>query len=142
MPATVPAARTLPVAAVAAVLLPALGAWVSTQLGTRTGLGSMANPLTRPLPGLGTAPMPSVGAFPSPLLNLAAQPLTAYSTALAPSAAQDLDRQCRERAKSKRKRKKRKPRSVCYRGTFYELKNGTRKQRKDCLLYTSPSPRD
>lgn len=131
MPATVPATRTLPASAVAALLLPALGAWVSTQLGTRTGLGSMANPLTRPMPGLGTAPLPSIGSFPSPALNPATQPLTAYSTALAPSAAQDLDRQCRERAKSKRKRKKRKPRSVCYRGTFYELKNGTRKQRKE-----------
>jgi len=73
--------------------------------------------------------LPNVGPSPVPLPELALQPLTSFQRAVAQSPAQELDRQCRERAK--RKRKKREPRKVCYRGTFTETKSSTRKVRKE-----------
>jgi len=122
-----PLIRALPM--IAAIVLPSIGAWVGSGARAMPRVGSPSIPAYPPsaIPGLGT--FPGIGPQPLPMPALA--PLTAYSTAVAQSPAQDLDRQCRERAKQKRKRKKPKDRAVCYRGTFYELKKGTRKQRKE-----------
>lgn len=119
--------RTLPraIPATAAIVGPVLGSWVFGS--PSTGMPNIRTPMTNPLTLPGQFPSPG----PSPLRALNPAGLTALRAAPATSAAQDLDRQCRERAKERRKRKKRKPRSVCYRGTFKELKNGTRKYRKE-----------
>jgi hypothetical protein len=92
------------------------------------GVGSIPN-VANP-PQLGRIELPNITTLPQPLPGLATQPLTAFQAAVAQSPAQELDRQCRERAKRKRK-KKREPRSVCYRGTFTETKKSTRKVRKE-----------
>jgi len=120
-------------AAAAAVVLPALGSWVrpsigaQTLTGTPTNLGSIPStfPTVAPFPGVGTAP----NAFPSPVAELARAPLTSFNRAVAQSPAQELDRQCRERAK--RKKKKRKPRSECWKGSYTETKKGTLKRRRE-----------
>jgi len=129
-PAAVPApAARVSLPAVLPLVLPFVGSLFSTAAGSQTGLGSAAVPRPAIRPGIGSVTLP--GSFPAslPLPNLALQPLTAFSTAVAQSPAQDLDRQCRERAE--RKRKKRKPRSVCYRGTFTETSKSTFKRRKE-----------
>ena len=111
-----------------------LGLPMIGQLASGASRSIYRNPaISRPgiSPTVGSITLPNVGPSPLAQPNARPQPLTANNVALAPSAAQDLDRQCRERAKQKRKRKKRKDRTICYRGTFYELKNGTRKQRKE-----------
>ena len=99
--------------------VPSLGNWVGAP-NVRPNLPTSS---TVPLTPIGTAPAP----IPQP--GLAPSPLTAFSTAPAISPAQELDQQCRARAKQRRK--KRKPRSVCYRGTYIEKRNGTLKRRKE-----------
>jgi hypothetical protein len=91
--------------------------------------GTLPVTLSPAVPGLGSITLPGIGPSPNPLTNPATLPLTSFNPAVAQSPAQDLDRQCRERAK--RKRKKREPRNVCYRGTFTETKRSTRKVRKE-----------
>lgn len=97
---------------------------------------TVASPAT-PMPGIGVPPslgsitLPGQSAFPTAQLNLAAQPLTAFQYAPAQSPAQELDDQCKARAREKRKKRKPKDRSVCYRGTFIEKRRGTSKSRKE-----------
>jgi len=100
-------------------------------VGTVPGAGVIPGVGVNAIPGVGVIQLP--GGASNPLAELATQPLplTAFNPAVAQSPAQELDRQCRERAKQKRKKRKPKERNVCYRGTFYELKKGTRKQRKE-----------
>jgi hypothetical protein len=130
IPATIPASRALP--ALASLVLPAIGIGSSLFTGSQTRIGSQTNPLTgsRPITIPGTITLPGIGPSPSPLANLATNPLTSFNAAVAQSPAQELDRQCRERAKRKRK-KKREPRKVCYRGTYVESSKSTRKTRKE-----------
>lgn len=126
-PATVPATSSLPLPTIAGLVLPALGAWVSAVAGPTVGAiaGPIVGPIVGPLPGIGPLPGPGAAPRPQPLPS----PLTAFNTAPATSAARDLDEQCRARARQRRK--KRKPRSVCYRGTYVEKRNGTIKRRKE-----------
>lgn len=133
IPATIPAAATFPwsrvLPTVAQLVLPSLGSYVRT---------SFASPaLSQPIPNVGTMPLvsplpssfPSSQSQPSALPQLALAPLTSFRTAEAQSPAQDLDRQCRERAK--RKRKKRKPRRECWKGSYTETSKGTLKRRRE-----------
>lgn len=140
-PAAIPAARPGVIPAVAAAAIPAaLGLLIGSQTAARSQTYSPPSTIpgvgVGPLPGvmnppqLGRVELPGVGPSPLPLPNLATAPLTSFQAAVAQSPAQELDRQCRERAKRKRK-KKREPRSVCYRGTFTETKSSTRKVRKE-----------
>lgn len=132
-PTSIPATSSRALPALASLVLPAVGIAVSALTGSQTRIGSQTNPLVGPRPGAipGTITLPGIQPGAAPLPNLATAPLTAFNPAVAQSPATELDRQCRERAKQKRKRKKRKPRSECYRGTYIELKNGTRKTRKE-----------
>lgn len=133
VPAAVPGTAARVAAAAAALVLPALGSWVRPSVGsqtltrTQTNIGSIPStfPTVAPFPGIA----PSPGAFPSPLPALALAPLTAFRPAVAQSPAQDLDRQCRERAK--RKRKKREPRKECWKGSYTETRKGTLKRRRE-----------
>jgi hypothetical protein len=150
LPAPIPATRPAALPAIAQYVIPAalLGVLSQTGAAARAGSQTQIRPATpRPafpspaipgtlpvtlspaVPGLGSITLPGIGPSPNPLTNPATLPLTALNPAVAQSPAQDLDRQCRERAK--RKRKKREPRSVCYRGTFTETKRSTRKMRKE-----------
>jgi hypothetical protein len=131
-PATIPATSSRVLPALASLVLPAVGVATSLLSGSQTRVGSQANPLTwpRPITLPGTITLPGIGPSPSPLANLAANPLTSFNAVVAQSPAQELDRQCRERAKRKRK-KKREPRKVCYRGTYIESSKSTRKTRKE-----------
>lgn len=101
--------------------VPLLGNWVGAP-NVRPNL-----PSSRPgqIPGLGSIP----GVGPTPALNPALAPLTAFNPAAAHSPAQELDRQCKERAKQRRK--KRKPRSECWKGSYVETRKGTRKTRRE-----------
>lgn len=101
--------------------VPLLGNWVGAP-NVRPNL-----PSSRPgtLPGLGSIP----GLGPTPALNPATNPLTTFNRAVANSPAQELDRQCRERAKQRRK--KRKPRTECWKGSYVETRKGTLKKRRE-----------
>jgi hypothetical protein len=123
IPATVPRSSVLPT--LASFVLPALGAWVTSIPGASIGAVPSTPTIPGQLPGLGSFP----GAGPAPALNPQLAPLTAFSTAPALSPAQELDRQCRERAK--RKRKKRKDRTVCWKGSYVETRKGTLKKRRE-----------
>ena len=127
-PATIPAPATpgvLPT--LASIVLPAIGAWVSSIPGNV--LPRIAAPSIAPgvLPGLGGLPI--IGPSPTPALNPALSPLTQFNAVRAPSAANELDRQCRERAKQRRK--KRKPRTECWKGSYVETRKGTLKKRRE-----------
>lgn len=139
-PAAIPAARPGLLPAVAAAAIPAavgllLGSQTAARSQTYSPAGSIPGQSVAPIPGLANPPqlgqleLPGVGPSPSPLTAAQLAPLTSFNAAVAQSPAEELDRQCRERAK--RKRKKREPRSVCYRGTFTETKSSTRKVRKE-----------
>lgn len=122
LPTQVPSwVRELARLAPAVLGVPLLGNWVGAP-NVRPNL-----PSSRPgqIPGLGSIP----GVGPSPALNPALAPLTAFNPAVAHSPAQELDRQCKERAKQRRK--KRKPRSECWKGSYTETRKGTRKHRRE-----------
>lgn len=154
MPQSLPKAPPIPSPTVTVPKAPSIpkGATTSPVVTAARQIAQIAAPYLVPQllraiqPGRSARPgrvtVPGASPFPLPAPAPAAAPLTAFNAAVAQSPAQDLDRQCRERAKQKRKPKKK--RTVCYRGTYTETASGLFKRRKEkikCRASSRKKPR-